>query len=68
MEAPRIKKEELKKKMDSKEEFTLLDVRNPTDYANSNIKIQGSVRIPLNELEIRLKELDKNKEVVAYCT
>ncbi|MDO8427506.1 MAG: rhodanese-like domain-containing protein [Deltaproteobacteria bacterium] len=68
MEAPRISKDDLKRKMDSKEDFILLDVRNPTDYGNSNVKIPGSIRIPLAELEVRIKELDKSKEAVAYCT
>lgn len=65
---PRITKEELKKKMDAKEDFILLDVRNPMDYGSSNVKIPGSRRIPLDELEQRFNELDRAKEVVAYCT
>ncbi len=68
MEAPRIKKEDLKKKMDNRENLILLDVRNMTDYGNSNVKLPGAIRIPLAELEARLKELDKSKEAVAYCT
>ncbi len=68
MEAPRISKDDLKRKMDSKEDLILLDVRNPTDYGNSNVKIPSSIRIPLAELEVRIKELDKSKEAVAYCT
>ncbi len=66
--APRITKEELEKKLDLKEDFVLLDVRNPVDYGNSNVKLPGSVRIPLNELDNRLNELDRKKDVIAYCT
>ncbi|MBI5491320.1 MAG: hypothetical protein HY893_00145 [Deltaproteobacteria bacterium] len=68
MEAPRISREDLKKKIDNREDLILLDVRNPTDYGNSNVKIPGAIRIPLAELAARLNELDKSKEVVAYCT
>lgn len=68
MVAPRITKEELKKKLDMKEDFVLLDVRNPVDYGKSDIKITGSVRIPLDDLETRFSELDPKREVVAYCT
>lgn len=64
----RIAKEELKKKIDLKEDFILLDVRNPIDYANSNVKLPGSIRIALDELEGRLNELDRKKDIVAYCT
>ncbi len=65
---PRISKEDLKKKIDLKGDFILLDVRNPVDYGNSNVKLPGSIRIPLDELEGRLNELDRKKDVVAYCT
>ncbi|MBI5453599.1 MAG: hypothetical protein HY956_03125 [Deltaproteobacteria bacterium] len=68
MDAPRITKEEFKRKIDAREYLTILDVRNPFDYAASDKKIPGAVRIPLKELESRVGELDKAKEVVAYCT
>lgn len=68
MAAPRITKEEVKRKLDMKEDFVLLDVRNQTDYEKSTVRIPGAVRIPAEELEKRLSELDPSKEVVAYCT
>ncbi|MBI5587834.1 MAG: hypothetical protein HY889_05645 [Deltaproteobacteria bacterium] len=68
MVAPKITKEEVKRKLDMKEDFLLLDVRDPVDYGKSGIKIVGGLRIPLDELEKRLGELDPKKEVVAYCT
>ncbi|HAO93838.1 MAG: hypothetical protein A2X93_03205 [Deltaproteobacteria bacterium GWC2_56_8] len=68
MDAPRIKREELKSKMDSGEDLTILDVRNTTDYAASSKRLPKAIRIPLKELESRLGELDKEKEAVAYCT
>lgn len=68
MPAPRITKEELKAKMDRGEGFLLLDVRNPTDYADSEVQIPGAKRIPLEDLEKRIGEFDPGKEVVAYCT
>lgn len=68
MEAPRITREDLKLKMDKGQDIIILDVRNPTDYGNSEVKIPGSKRMPLDEIDLRLGELDKKKEVVAYCT
>lgn len=70
MKAPRISQEELKEKLDSAVNLTLLDVRNPADYAASSKKIPGARRVPLDELEavIGRGELDKFVEVVAYCT
>ena len=44
--------------------FTLLDVRQPSEYENS--RIPGSKLIPLPALNDRLKELDPKKTVIAY--
>lgn len=68
MDAPRMTKEELKGKIAAGEDLTILDVRNPFDYAASDKKIPGAIRIPLKELASRVGELDKAKEAVAYCT
>ena len=68
MEAARITKEGLKRKIEAGEELTILDVRNTTDYAASSKRLPKAIRIPLKELESRLGELDKEKEAVAYCT
>lgn len=68
MKAQRISQLELKEKIERGEELTVLDVRNPTDYAASGQRIPGAVRIPVEELSSRLGELDPAREVVAYCT
>lgn len=44
---------------------TVLDVRPPQEFAAGHVP--GAVNIPLHELERRLAELPKRKEVVAYC-
>ncbi len=67
MQAPRIKREELKEKLDRNESFTLLDVRSHHDYDSSDKQIPGSKRVALTELESRLSELKPGSEVVAYC-
>ncbi len=56
---------DLKKKIDSKEDFILLDVRNSDEYEIA--KIKGSKLIPLNELENKFNELSKDKEIIVYC-
>lgn len=68
MKAPRISIDELKAKFDNGEDILLLDVRNPTDYAASDSKLPGAVRIPADEVKERANELDSSREVVAYCT
>ena len=52
--------------IDSNQEgaFTLLDVRQPTEYENA--RIPGSKLIPLPVLDDRLSELDPQKPIIAY--
>ena len=44
---------------------TVLDVRPPEEFAAGHLP--GAVNIPIHELESRLGELPKRKEIVAYC-
>lgn len=44
---------------------TVLDVRPPEEYAAGHVP--GAINIPVHELEKRLKDLPKRKEVIAYC-
>jgi len=44
---------------------TVLDVRPPEEFAAGHLP--GAVNIPIYELEKRLSDLPKRKEVVAYC-
>ncbi len=59
-----ITKEELLKKMKAGK-VQVVNVLDPEWYKLGFIK--GSQKIPLGELEKRLRELDKSKEVVTYC-
>jgi rhodanese-related sulfurtransferase/predicted transcriptional regulator len=44
---------------------TVLDVRPPEEFAAGHLP--GAVNIPIHELDKRLGELPKRKEIVAYC-
>lgn len=67
MAIPEVSVHELKAKLDQKDDFLLLDVREPFEYQIA--KISGSKLIPLGELSNRLAELDTNKakEIVVHC-
>lgn len=65
MEVPTITAIELKKRMDRKENFVLVDVREPFEYEIS--RIPGSRLIPLGELPARLSELDSADDIVLQC-
>jgi ArsR family transcriptional regulator len=61
-----ITKEELLEKIKKNESVQIVNVLDPEYYSLGLIK--GSKKIPLDELDKRLKDLDKTKEVVTYCS
>ena len=67
-DAPRITVEELKKRMEAGEDFTVIDVRNPQAWAESDTQIPEAIRVPLDQLDENLPRIPKGKPVVAYCT
>jgi rhodanese-related sulfurtransferase len=58
---------ELKGKIRNKNHFIYLDVRQEYEYNIAHIK--DSILIPLDQLEVRIDELDsfKNSDIVVYC-
>ena len=62
---PEITPKELKEKLDQGDDFTLIDVREPFEYAIA--RIPGSVLVPLATVAERARELDPNAEYVLQC-
>lgn len=48
------------------EGYVLIDVRNGNQSLKKE-KIQGALEIPLSELQNRLNEIPRDKEVILYC-
>ena len=61
---PEISVEELKRRLDAKEDVFILDVREPHEYKICNL---NGYLIPLNDLPKRVSELDPAKEMVVHC-
>ncbi|MBN2807356.1 MAG: FAD-dependent oxidoreductase [Prolixibacteraceae bacterium] len=63
-----IKPQELKAKLDQKEDIFLLDCRGYDEYEQTRLG-KGETLIPLGLLRERLNELpeDKNKEIITFC-
>ena len=57
--------QDVKKKMDRKDDFFLLDVREPHEVAICTIP--GSHLIPLGQVTARVNELNSADEIVVYC-
>jgi adenylyltransferase/sulfurtransferase len=64
----RISVDELRKRMESGEDFVLIDTRNPQEWAKSEVKIPEAIRLPLDKLDEVLPSIPKEKSIVAYCT
>lgn len=56
--------QELKEKLDNKEDFQLIDVREDFEYETSNI---GGLSIPLGGILIETDKISKDKPAVVMC-
>jgi rhodanese-related sulfurtransferase len=61
-----ITPEELKERIDNKENLNIIDVREPWEYEEKNI---GAKLIPLNSLPNKIKEIEhlKDQELIVHC-
>ncbi len=61
----RITISELKEKLDSGEKLLLIDVREDWEL-EENGAIPGAIHIPMAELDMRMKDIPKDVELVFY--
>lgn len=65
----RITVDELQRRMNAGEDFTIVDTRNPQAWAQSDEKIPEAIRLAsLDNLDEILPKLSKDKPIVSYCT
>jgi molybdopterin/thiamine biosynthesis adenylyltransferase/rhodanese-related sulfurtransferase len=62
---PTVSVRELKRKLDAREDFQLLDVRELFEHEMASI--DGAKLIPLGELPDRLNELDQTRLTIVHC-
>ena len=67
-DAPRITVDELKRRIEAGETLTVIDVRNPQAWAESDTMLPEAIRIPVDKLEENLPRIPKSRPVVVYCT
>ena len=68
MEATRITADEVSERLERGEQFTFVDTRNPTAWAESETKLPNAIRIPADELAQHLDEIPHDRAVITYCT
>ncbi|MCW5908265.1 MAG: rhodanese-like domain-containing protein [Chitinophagales bacterium] len=56
--------EELKQMLDSKQDFQLIDVREPFESEVADI---GGEKIPMNSIPESIEKISRTKPVVIYC-
>jgi membrane protein DedA with SNARE-associated domain len=64
----RITVEELKNKIDSGEELTIVDLRHSLDFEAEPETIPGALHLDAKELEEKNDRLPRDREVILYCT
>ena len=62
---PELSVDDLKAELDRGEKLVLVDVREPREWAISDLA--ESVKIPLGTLPRSLEKLSKDQEIVVYC-
>jgi hypothetical protein len=64
----RITVDELRGRMEAGEDFTVIDVRNPQAWAQSDVMLPEAIRVPLEKLDETLAKIPREKPIVTYCT
>jgi len=61
-----ITAKELKERLENKEDFTFIDVREEWEYEEDNL---GAINIPLGQLPHQLSQIDtyKHQEIIVHC-
>ena len=70
-DAPRIKGDAVKRRMDAGEDFPFIGVRKFETLRLGRNRTQCSrktMRVPLDKLDENLSRIPKDKQIVAYCT
>lgn len=65
MTVPKITIREVNALREQGELFQLLDIRE--EWERNLVKIDGSLFIPMDQLPLRIAELDKTDKIVIYC-
>jgi len=64
----RITAEELKQKIDAREDLVIVDLRHSVEFEADPHTIPGAFRMDAKDLEEKDDRLPHNREVILYCT
>ncbi|MEE9280216.1 MAG: VTT domain-containing protein [Myxococcota bacterium] len=63
----RISPEELKRRRDAGEDLAIVDLRHRLDFEAFPTRLPGATWIPLEEIDERIDEIPRDRDVVLYC-
>jgi rhodanese-related sulfurtransferase len=67
-DAPRMSVAELLSRLEKHAPVVIVDARSEGSWEGSDKQIKGSVRIPVDQIESRMSDLPKDKEIIFYCS
>ena len=68
MPSNKISADEVNARVLAGEPIVFVDARNAKAWQESDRKIPDAIRVPAEDVESHLKEIDKNATVITYCT
>jgi rhodanese-related sulfurtransferase len=68
MEPTRIPVDELRQRLQRKEDLVLVDARSEHAWRESREKAAGALRVPPDDVATHVNEIGRDKAVVTYCT
>ena len=68
MDDLRISADELSRRMQAGEQFTIVDARNPHAWADATDMAASAIRIAPDEADEAIGRIPRNKPIVTYCT
>lgn len=63
-----VSAEEAKEMFDRGDRLVFVDARNPVAWGESQVKLPGAIRIPVEGAEAHLDEVPRDSTAIAYCT
>jgi 3-mercaptopyruvate sulfurtransferase SseA len=67
-DAPRMSVAELLSRLEKHAPVVIVDARSEGSWEGSDKQIKGSIRIPVDQIEARMSDLPKDKEIIFYCS
>jgi rhodanese-related sulfurtransferase len=60
--------DDIKGRLDRNEPIVFIDTRNPNAWSESGVKLPGAIHVPVDQVQVHLKEIPQGRPIVTYCT